>query len=68
MVWFSLVWSLEMYQQTNARRWRQGQTEVVTVHHILTRNTVDADVLKALEMKDVTQENLIAAVKAQLRK
>ena len=67
LIWFSLCWSLEMYQQTNARLWRQGQTEVVTIHHILTRNTVDADVLKALESKDVTQEKLIAAVKAQLK-
>ena len=67
LIWFSLCWSLEMYQQTNARLWRQGQTEVVTIHHILSRTTVDADVLKALESKDVTQEKLIAAVKAQLK-
>lgn len=66
LIWFSLVWSLEMYQQTNARLWRQGQKEVVTIHHILTRDTVDEDVLKALEKKDTTQQNLIAAVKAHL--
>lgn len=66
LIWFSLVWSLEMYQQTNARLWRQGQKEVVTIHHILTRDTVDEDVLKALEKKDTTQLNLIAAVKARL--
>ena len=66
LIWFSLVWSLEMYQQTNARLWRQGQKEVVTIHHILARNTVDEDVLKALEKKDTTQQNLIAAVKARL--
>ncbi len=66
LIWFSLVWSLEMYQQTNARLWRQGQKEVVTVHHILTRDTVDGDVLSALQRKDVTQQNLIAAVKAHL--
>ena len=66
LIWFSLVWSLEMYQQTNARLWRQGQKEVVTIHHILTRDTVDEDVLKALEKKDTTQQNLIAAVKARL--
>ena len=41
LIWFSLIWSLEMYQQTNARLWRQGQKEVVTIHHILTRDTVD---------------------------
>lgn len=66
LIWFSLVWSLEMYQQTNARLWRQGQKEVVTIHHILTRDTVDGDVLDALEHKDTTQQKLIAAVKAQL--
>ena len=66
LIWFGLTWSLELYQQTNARLWRQGQKETVTIHHIITRNTVDGDVLKALESKDVTQEKLIAAVKAQL--
>lgn len=68
LIWFSMVWSLEMYQQTNARLWRQGQSEVVTVHHIICRDTVDEDVLKALEHKDTTQQSLIAAVKAQLKK
>lgn len=66
LIWFSLVWSLEMYQQTNARLWRQGQKEVVTIHHILTKDTVDADVLSALKYKDTTQQNLISAVKAHL--
>ena len=66
LIWFSLVWSLELYQQTNARLWRQGQKKVVTIHHILTRDTVDADVLDALKHKDTTQQNLIAAVKAHL--
>ena len=55
LIWFSMIWSLEMYQQTNARLWRQGQKEVVTVHHIVCRDTVDEDVLKALEHKDTTQ-------------
>ena len=66
LIWFSLVWSLEMYQQTNARLWRQGQKEVVTIHHIVTRDTVDEEVLDALKHKDTTQQNLIAAVKAHL--
>ena len=66
LIWFGLTWSLELYQQTNARLWRQGQREVVTIHHIITKNTVDADVLAALASKDVTQEKLIAAVKAQI--
>ena len=66
LIWFGLTWSLELYQQTNARLWRQGQQETVTIHHIVTKNTVDEDVLSALASKDVTQEKLIAAVKARL--
>ena len=66
LIWFSLIWSLEMYQQTNARLWRQGQKEVVTIHHIVTKDTVDGDVLNALKHKDTTQQNLISAVKAHL--
>jgi SNF2 family DNA or RNA helicase len=66
LIWFSMIWSLEMYQQTNARLWRQGQKEVVTIHHILTRDTVDTNVLDALKHKDMTQQNLISAVKAHL--
>ena len=66
LIWFSLVWSLELYQQTNARLWRQGQKEVVTIHHIVTKDTVDGDVLSALKRKDTTQQNLITAVKAHL--
>ncbi len=66
LIWFGLTWSLELYQQTNARLWRQGQTETVTIHHILTKDTVDEDVLAALASKDVTQEKLIAAVKARI--
>ena len=66
MIWFGLTWSLELYQQTNARLWRQGQEQTVTIHHIITKGTVDEDVLSALASKDVTQEKLIAAVKAQL--
>ena len=66
LIWFGMTWSLELYQQTNARLWRQGQSETVTIHHIVTKDTVDEDVLSALASKDVTQEKLIAAVKAQL--
>lgn len=66
LIWFGLTWSLELYQQTNARLWRQGQTDVVTIHHIITKGTVDEDVMAALEEKDVTQEKLIAAVRARL--
>ena len=66
LIWFGLTWSLELYQQTNARLWRQGQSNTVTIHHIITKDTVDEDVLAALASKDVTQEKLIAAVKARL--
>ena len=66
LVWFGLTWSLELYQQTNARLWRQGQREVVTIHHIITKDTIDKDVLAALEHKETTQDRLIAAVKAQI--
>lgn len=67
LIWFGLTWSLELYQQTNARLWRQGQSETVTIHHIITKDTVDENVLAALSSKNVTQEKLIAAVKAQLK-
>ena len=66
IIWFGLTWSLELYQQTNARLWRQGQENTVSIHHIITKDTVDEDVLAALSSKDVTQEKLIAAVKARL--
>ena len=66
LIWYSMIWSLEMRQQTDARLWRQGQSEVVTIHNIICKDTVDEDVLRALEHKDTTQENLIRAVKAHL--
>ena len=66
LIWFGLTWALELYQQTNARLWRQGQTNVVTIHHIITKGTVDEDVMAALEQKDMTQEKLISAVRARL--
>ena len=66
LIWFSLVWSLELYAQTNARLWRQGQEKVVTIHHILTDSTIDEAVLGALQQKETTQQRLIDAVKAEL--
>ncbi len=66
LIWFGLTWSLELYQQTNARLWRQGQCSTVTIHHIITKDTVDEDVLAALASKDVTQDRLIAALRARL--
>ena len=67
LVWFSLPWSLELYQQTNARLWRQGQTaNTVVIQHIITKDTIDANILNALKSKDTTQAELISAVKATL--
>jgi SNF2 family DNA or RNA helicase len=66
LIWFGLTWSLELYQQTNARLHRQGQTESVVIHHILTEGTMDELVLAALHRKDQTQTALIDAVKAVL--
>ncbi|HFU3843795.1 TPA: SNF2-related protein [Streptococcus suis] len=67
LVWFGLTWSLELYQQTNARLWRQGQeADTVVIQHIVTEGTIDEEILKALENKDAQQERLIAAVKAQV--
>lgn len=67
LVWFGLTWSLELYQQTNARLWRQGQTSgTVIIEHIITKGTIDERILKALSLKEVTQNALIDAVKANL--
>ena len=68
LVWFGLTWSLELYQQTNARLHRQGQTETVVIHHIIAKDTIDEDVMKALRRKEKTQSDLIDAVKARLRR
>lgn len=67
IIWFGLTWSLELYQQTNGRLWRQGQkSRTVVINHIITKNTIDERILQVLKGKDATQEELIAAVKANL--
>lgn len=67
LIWFGLTWSLELYQQTVARLWRQGQeSRTVIVQHIVTKGTMDERILKALEKKDSSQAALIEAVKADL--
>ena len=66
LVWFGLTWSLELYQQTNARLYRQGQKDTVVIHHIITKGTIDEDVMTALTKKEKTQASLIDAVKAKL--
>lgn len=66
IVWFGLTWSLELYQQLNARLWRQGQKHTVVIHHIVTKGTHDEDVMRTLENKDTRQSALIEAVRARI--
>lgn len=66
LLWFTAPWSLELYQQTNGRLYRQGQTEPVTIAHLQVPGTVDEMVLAALATKDVTQTALIDAVRATI--
>ena len=67
LIWFSLTWSLELYQQTNARLYRQGQKDTVVIHHIVSKGTIDEDVMKALNEKEKMQDALINSVKARLK-
>lgn len=67
IVWFGLTWSLELYQQTNGRLYRQGQKNTVVIQHIVTKGSIDEQILKVLERKNKTQEDLIEAVKANLK-
>ena len=66
LVWFGLTWSLELYQQCNARLHRQGQTDTVVIHHIIAKGPIDEDVMAALQRKEKIQNALINAVKAKL--
>lgn len=67
LIWFGLTWSLELYEQTNARLWRQGQqAKTVIIKHIITKGTVDEMIYAALQSKSTTQEALMVAVKAQI--
>ena len=69
LVWFGLTWSLELYQQTNARLWRQGQSaDTVVIQHIIAKCTIDEQIMKVLKSKDTTQAALITAVKAEVHK
>lgn len=68
IVWFGLTWSLELYQQANARLYRQGQDNTTIIHHIMTENTIDQRVYKALQNKELTQDELMNAVKARIAK
>ena len=66
VIWFGLTWSLELYQQANARLHRQGQQRGVIVHHLIAKGTMDEEVMKSLTIKDYTQSRLIEAIKARI--
>ena len=66
LIWFGPIWSLDLYQQTNARIYRQGQTHTVIIHHIITKGTIDERIMKVLRSKEKTQDDFIQAVKADL--
>ncbi len=68
LIWFGITWSLELYEQTNARLYRQGQkSSTVVIEHIITKGTIDEEILKVLERKDCVQGALINAVKVSLK-
>lgn len=66
IVWFGLTWSLELYEQANARLWRQGQSETVVIHHIVAKGTIDEQVINAIRQKALGQQALMEAVKARI--
>lgn len=68
LVWYGMPWSLEEYEQANARLHRQGQVESVIIHHLVVEGTMDEDVLEALQRKKVTQDSMMEAVKARIAK
>ena len=68
IVWYGLNWSLELYQQANARLYRQGQRNGVVIHRLVTAGTVDEEVIQRLEGKDMTQESLLQSLKARIKK
>ena len=68
IIWFGLTWSLELYQQANARLHRQGQSQGVIINHIIAENTVDERVLKVIKGKDMRQEELLKSLKAEILK
>ena len=63
IVWYGLTWSLELYQQANARLYRQGQQRPVIVHHLIAEGTVDEQVMRAIKAKDTSQAALLRALK-----
>lgn len=67
IVWYGLTWSLELYQQANARLYRQGQQRPVIIHHLITEGTVDEQVMRAIKSKDTSQAALLAALKERVK-
>ena len=68
IIWFTMSWSLELYQHTNARLWRQGQrAESVVIQHLTAAGTIDEDIMLALTSKDLVQSKMMEAVKARLK-
>ena len=67
IVWYGLTWSLELYEQANARLWRQGQKDTVVIHHLVVKGTMDEQVMQALKDKAADQNALLAAVKARIK-
>lgn len=68
IIWFGQTWNLELYQQLNARLDRQGQEQVVVIHHLVAKKTVEQDVIKSIGSKDKKQEALLKAVQARVKK
>lgn len=68
IIWFGLTWSLELYQQANARLYRQGQTKNVIIHHLVAEGTIDEQIMAALERKDTGQKALLESLKARIKK
>ena len=68
VIWYSLTWSLEVYEQFIRRLWRQGQKNHIMVHHIIARNTVDEAIMLAIRRKDKTQQNLLNAVRDYIKR
>jgi len=68
VIWYSLTWSLETYEQFIRRLWRQGQKNHIMVHHIIARNTVDEAIMLAIKRKDKTQQSLLNAVRDYIKR
>ena len=68
VIWYSLTWSLEIYEQFIRRVWRQGKKNHIVVHHIVATDTVDEAIMLAIQRKDKTQQNLLNAVKEYVKR